>query len=267
MRYQGSPLGPMTRFYHYSFASDNCFVVLPVRRPLWPEDRSVTYNTIADWSGHWEPITRHDRLIWDCVPSSSPLTTRRDYGGGILTRLHTGTSASVWIGRVLYSDTPLAADDGKVGWTGAEVNQPALFQGTAHLLERRKRNLASNEISNWIMFYVSAQGFSQICECFPWSNDFCKIRFWGLSPESCCYVHFLLKVFIFWDITPYGPVIISLPAFHNHCCENLKSCNVLRGPNRRALFKTLRVGVNTRFEVLIIPDKEENYTILLSFSR
>jgi hypothetical protein len=29
-------------------------------------------------------------LIWDCVPSSSPLTTRRDYGGGILTRLHKG---------------------------------------------------------------------------------------------------------------------------------------------------------------------------------
>jgi hypothetical protein len=31
-------------------------------------------------------------LISDCVPSSSPLTTRRDYGGGILTRLHTGIS-------------------------------------------------------------------------------------------------------------------------------------------------------------------------------
>jgi hypothetical protein len=30
------------------------------------------------------------RLIWDCVPPSSPLTTRRDYGGSILTRLNTG---------------------------------------------------------------------------------------------------------------------------------------------------------------------------------
>jgi hypothetical protein len=29
-------------------------------------------------------------FIWDCVPPSSPLTTRRDYGGYILTRLHTG---------------------------------------------------------------------------------------------------------------------------------------------------------------------------------
>jgi hypothetical protein len=30
----GSPLGPMTRFYAYPFFSDNCFVVLPVERPL-----------------------------------------------------------------------------------------------------------------------------------------------------------------------------------------------------------------------------------------
>jgi hypothetical protein len=84
----GSPLGPMTRFCPYPFFSDNCFVVLPVGRPLWREDGSVTYS--ADWSGHWGPITIHYRLFWDCVPSLSPLTTRRDCGGGILTRLHTG---------------------------------------------------------------------------------------------------------------------------------------------------------------------------------
>jgi hypothetical protein len=86
----GSPLGPMTRFCPYPFFSDNCFVVVPVGCPLWREDGSVTYSAIADWSGHWEPITIHYRLIWDCVPLSSPLTTRRDYSGGILTRLHTG---------------------------------------------------------------------------------------------------------------------------------------------------------------------------------
>jgi hypothetical protein len=86
----GSPLGPMTRFYPYPFFSDNWFVVLPVGRPLWREDGSVTYSAIADWSGHWGPITIHYRLIWGCVLSSSPLTTRRDCGGGILTRLHTG---------------------------------------------------------------------------------------------------------------------------------------------------------------------------------
>jgi hypothetical protein len=32
------------------------------------------------------------RLIWDCVPFLSPLTALRDYGGGILTCLHTGKS-------------------------------------------------------------------------------------------------------------------------------------------------------------------------------
>jgi hypothetical protein len=86
----GSPLGPMTRSYPYPFFSDNCFVVLPVGRPLWREDGSATYSAIADWPGHWGPITTHYRLIWDCVSTSSPLTTRRDYSGGILTRLHTG---------------------------------------------------------------------------------------------------------------------------------------------------------------------------------
>jgi hypothetical protein len=86
----GSLLGPMTRFYPYPFYNDNCFVVPLVGRPLWREDWSVTYSAIANWSGHWGPITIHYRLIWDCVPSSSPLTTRRDCGGGILTLLHTG---------------------------------------------------------------------------------------------------------------------------------------------------------------------------------
>jgi hypothetical protein len=86
----GSPLGPMIRFYLYPFFNDNYFVVLPVGGPLWREDGSVTFSAIADWSGHWEPITIHYRLIWDCVPSPSPLTSHSDNGGGILTRLHTG---------------------------------------------------------------------------------------------------------------------------------------------------------------------------------
>jgi hypothetical protein len=88
----GSPLGSMTRFYPYPFFTDNCFVVLPLGRPLWRDDGSVTYSAIADWSGHWGPISINYRLIWDCVPSSSPLTTRRDYGEGILTRLCTGVT-------------------------------------------------------------------------------------------------------------------------------------------------------------------------------
>jgi hypothetical protein len=84
----GSPLGPMIRFYPYPFFSENCFVVLPVGRPLWREYGSVTYSAIADWSGHWGPISIHYRLIRDCFPSSSTLTTRRDYVRGIITSLH-----------------------------------------------------------------------------------------------------------------------------------------------------------------------------------
>jgi hypothetical protein len=44
----GSHLGPMTRFYPYPLFSDNCFVHLPVGRPLWREDGSVTYSAISE---------------------------------------------------------------------------------------------------------------------------------------------------------------------------------------------------------------------------
>jgi hypothetical protein len=86
----GLPFGTCDQILPLPFFSDNCFVVLPVGRPLWREDGSVTYSAIADWPSHWGPITFHYRLIWDWVPFLSPLTTRRDYGGSILTRLHTG---------------------------------------------------------------------------------------------------------------------------------------------------------------------------------
>jgi hypothetical protein len=79
----------MARFYPYPFFSDNCFVVLTVGHPLWREDWFVAYSAIAYWSVHWWPITIHYRHIWECVPSSSPLTTRRDCGVYILNRLHT----------------------------------------------------------------------------------------------------------------------------------------------------------------------------------
>jgi hypothetical protein len=72
------------------FFLDSCWFIL--QSPLWREDGSVTYSAIADWPGHWGPVTIHYRLIWDCVSFSSPLTTRRDCGGGILTHLYTGKS-------------------------------------------------------------------------------------------------------------------------------------------------------------------------------
>jgi hypothetical protein len=93
-------------------------------RPLWRENGSVIYCTIASGpcqSNHtWAEIPQNSRSYltvssetpptwrarfpylcppgtgWPsytpghCVPFLSPLTTRRDYGGSILTRLHTG---------------------------------------------------------------------------------------------------------------------------------------------------------------------------------
>jgi hypothetical protein len=54
------------------------------------DHRNVTSSALHLLTGHWGPINIHYRLIWDCVPFLSPLTTRRGCGGGILTRLHTG---------------------------------------------------------------------------------------------------------------------------------------------------------------------------------
>jgi hypothetical protein len=92
----GSLLRLMNKFYPYPFFRDNCFVVVLVRCPLWREDGSVSYSVITDWSGHWGPMTIHYRLIWDSVPSSSPLMIRRGYGGGILTCLQTGLADLSW---------------------------------------------------------------------------------------------------------------------------------------------------------------------------
>jgi hypothetical protein len=63
------PFGAHDQILSLSFLYDICLFFLPVGRPLWREDGSVTCGAIADWSGHWGLITIHHRLIWDCVPS------------------------------------------------------------------------------------------------------------------------------------------------------------------------------------------------------
>jgi hypothetical protein len=83
----GSPSGPMTRLYAYPFFSDNYFVVLPVGRPLWRENVSVTYSAIADslrTNNHTLPS--HLRLRFLFVISYNT----QGCGWDILTRLHTG---------------------------------------------------------------------------------------------------------------------------------------------------------------------------------
>jgi hypothetical protein len=56
-------------------------------RPVWREDGYVICSAICRWPQsqrtHNHTLLSHLRLL------GSPLTTRRDYGGGILTRLHT----------------------------------------------------------------------------------------------------------------------------------------------------------------------------------
>jgi hypothetical protein len=82
----GLPLGPLTRFYLALLSSSgNYFILLS-------KASSLTRKRVCSLQCNHSlvPITIHYRLIWDCVPFLSPLTTRRDYGGGILTRLDTG---------------------------------------------------------------------------------------------------------------------------------------------------------------------------------
>jgi hypothetical protein len=85
----GLPLGPLTRFYlALLFSADKYVIILS-------KASSLTRKRVCSLQCNHSlvPITVLYRLIWDCVPFLSPLTTRRGYGGGILTRLHTGLSA------------------------------------------------------------------------------------------------------------------------------------------------------------------------------
>jgi hypothetical protein len=90
----GLPFGAHDQILSF-FPFDKYFVVLP-RAP------SLTRGRVCNLQcNHWGPITIHYRTIWDCVPSSSPLTARRDCGGGIPTRLHTGETTIAYLKALL----------------------------------------------------------------------------------------------------------------------------------------------------------------------
>jgi hypothetical protein len=84
----------LTRFYlALLFSSDNYLILLS-------KASSLTRKRVCSLQRNHSlaPITIFSRLVWDCVPFLpflSPLTTRRDYGGSILTRLHTGHRPTV----------------------------------------------------------------------------------------------------------------------------------------------------------------------------
>jgi hypothetical protein len=78
----GPPLGPWPDFILIlSLVTTACFFS-SCREPSLMRGWACNLQSKPDWSGHWGLISIHYRLIWDCVLSSSPLTTRRDYGGG-----------------------------------------------------------------------------------------------------------------------------------------------------------------------------------------
>jgi hypothetical protein len=93
------------------------------------------------------PITILCRLIRDCVPFLSPLTTRRDYGGSILTRLHTGHQGtclytpkySTFLHKILFYCAVLEFSFLRVVHTGSGVYASAYPLDTGNLSPGVKR--------------------------------------------------------------------------------------------------------------------------------
>jgi hypothetical protein len=89
--YRTSLWGPWPDIIFLIFSFVNCFVVVP-RAPSLTRGRVCSLQCNC-WLVRSLRTSNHTLpFIWDCVPVLSPLTTRRDYGGNILTRLHTGCS-------------------------------------------------------------------------------------------------------------------------------------------------------------------------------
>jgi hypothetical protein len=66
-------------FLFFLLLPNNCFILHLMRCPLWREDESVICSAICQWSESWRT-----RSI------SVASYDSQGYGGGILTRLHTG---------------------------------------------------------------------------------------------------------------------------------------------------------------------------------
>jgi hypothetical protein len=83
-----NPFGAHDQVLPFPFFCRTTTLLFVLGRPLWREDGSVLCSAIYQWSESWRT---HYCLTWEYwVPFPSPLTTRRDYGGSILTRIHTG---------------------------------------------------------------------------------------------------------------------------------------------------------------------------------
>jgi hypothetical protein len=111
----GPPFGTLDQIVSCSsFSADNYLISLP-------KASSLTRRRVCSlqWNHSLVPITILYCLIWDCVPFLSPLTTRRDYGGSILTRL-LGCDAS-------YKHSVRTSHETRYITTG-ETNWPMVFK-------------------------------------------------------------------------------------------------------------------------------------------
>jgi hypothetical protein len=87
----GHAFGAYDQIFIFPFFWQTIALLFVLGRPLRREDLSVIWSAIFQWSESWRThnhtLLSHLRLL---VPFPSPLATRRNYGGSILTRLHMG---------------------------------------------------------------------------------------------------------------------------------------------------------------------------------
>jgi hypothetical protein len=94
----GPLLGSMTTFLYIFFSWSHNFLDSKARRPLWQEDGSLVCITVNIKSGslriHDHTLLSHPWLVqiypWALGSISVASYDSQGYGGGILTRLHTG---------------------------------------------------------------------------------------------------------------------------------------------------------------------------------
>jgi hypothetical protein len=86
----GHPFGAHDQILLFPFFCRKIALLFILGCPLWQENGSVICSALCQWS-ELRRTHNHYCLIWDYwIPFLLPLTTRRDYGEIILTRLHTG---------------------------------------------------------------------------------------------------------------------------------------------------------------------------------
>jgi hypothetical protein len=104
----GHPFGAYDKILLIPFFCRKIALLFVLGRPLWREDGSVICSAIYHWSElrrpHDHTLLTHLRLLGS-FPSA--LTTRRDYGGSILKRLHTGNIWHAVFGNIQGSSSGL----------------------------------------------------------------------------------------------------------------------------------------------------------------